>query len=400
MTQGWESYTLMNILKGGLMLSLHRKLSFMAISLLVTSLACSLIQRVIVIDVEPEKTVVPKNIVNQPVATSNNPTPRTLLDCSVTQGLSKDPWVKFDDEFYWFLNIIEQDAKGRMWLATDGHGLLMYDGKEWHNWQPENRKDMSYEALRTMAVSETRVYAGAYGSSDGGNLLVYDIENDKWQTISPGEDAIRNNVIGGVAIRQTGEVYAMTKDGLDILDNGTWKYSSNPLNSDHILYSVEDALFDNEGNYWVAANNGIWKFDGKDWISYRSENGELPSNAVNALAIDEDGRIWAATISGLAVFSNGKWFAFSPSEFPWYQGWLDNVRIDSQNRVWVISRDVLSVYNGTEAILFTPDSIGEDLWNTATGFDQVGCVWVGMSLGLTIFQGKVDLSPGKYEFLK
>ncbi|MDO9302655.1 MAG: two-component regulator propeller domain-containing protein, partial [Anaerolineales bacterium] len=121
---------------------------------------------------------------------------------------------------------------------------------------------------------------------------------------------------------------------------------------------------------------------------------------INALAIDNDGRIWAATTSGLAVFSGGKWFAFSSSEYPWYQGWLDNVAIDSQNRVWVTSNDVLSVYNGTEAILFTPDIIGESLWDNAIGFDKDGCVWVGMSLGLTVFQGKLDLAPGNYEFIK
>lgn len=342
------------------------------------------------------------NAVNQSVGVSRNPKPNELLNCSVTQNLpdNKNAWVKFSDEYYWFLNIIEQDKQGRMWLATDGHGLLMFDGKEWHNWQPENRDDMSYDALRTMAVSQTNIYAGAYGSSDGGNLLIYDIGSDKWQTIFPGTNAIRNNVIGGVAINQTGQIYAMTKDGLDILNKGTWTHSSNPFQANVIIHSVDDALFDNEGNYWIASSDGVWKFDGNSWTSYTAEKGQLPSNAVNALDIDQDGRIWAATTGGLAVFSNGKWFIFSPNQYPWYQGWLDNVAIDSQNRVWVISNDALSVFNGTEAIVFTPDIIGESLWDNAIGFDNDGCVWVGMSLGLTVFQGELDLAPGKYDFLK
>lgn len=380
--------------------TLHRKLSFIAFSLVMVSLACSLFQPAVVVNVEEPEKIIPNNLVDAPVTSSKNPASTSLLNCSVTEDSGDDPWIKFGGEYYWFVNIIQQDKQGRMWLATDGHGLLMYDGTEWHNWQPESRKDMSFDALRSMAVSETHVYAGAYGSSDGGNLLVYDIENDKWKTISPGEGSIRNNVIGGVAIKQTGEVYAMTKAGLDILDKGIWEYSGNPLESEFIIHTVDDALFDNEGNYWVAASNGIWKFDGNDWISYTAGNGELPSNGINALAIDNDGRIWAATTSGLAVFSNGKWFAFPPGEFPWYQGWLSNVAIDSQNRVWVTSIDVLSVYNGTEAILFTPDSIDEPLWDNAIGFDKDGCVWVGMSLGLTVFRGVIDLSPGNYEFLK
>lgn len=340
-------------------------------------------------------------MISQSVVTLHNPTPTTLLNCSVTQGLAENSWLKFDDEFYWFANIIEQDKQGRMWLATDGYGLLMFDGEKWHNWQPENRDDMSYGALRTMAISQTHIYVGAYGSSDGGNLLIYDIENDKWQTISPSAKTIRNNVIGGVTINQAGEIYAMTKDGLDILSNGAWIHSSNPqFQPDFMIHTVDDALFDNEGNYWIASSNGVWKFDGDTWASYTSEKRQLPSNDVNALDIDQDGRIWAATTEGLAVFNNGKWFSFSPNEYSWYQDWLDNVVIDSQNRVWVISNDVLSVYNGTEAVLFTPDIIGESLWDTALGFDANGCVWTGKLLGLAVFQGELELDSGSYDFLE
>lgn len=369
------------------MFKFRREVFVAFIMLLTVSLACSLVGN---------------NVVRQSVSVSKNPKPNGLLNCSVTQNLpnNKNDWVKLSDEYYWYLNIIEQDKHNRMWLATDGHGLLMFDGKKWHNWQPENRNDMSDDALRTMAVSQTNIYVGAYGSSDGGNLLIYDIGNDKWQTISPGTNAMRNNIIGGLAINQTGQIYAMTKDGLDILDKGMWIYSSNPFQTDFIINIVDDALFDNEGNYWIATNDGIWKFEENTWTSYTAENMQLPSNTVNALDIDQNGRIWAATTSGLAVYINGKWFTFSPNEYPWYQGWLDNVAVDSQNRVWVTSNDILSVYNGKEAVIFTPDIIGESLWDNAIGFDKDGCVWVGTSLGLAIFQGKLDLPPGNYDFLK
>ena len=356
-----------------------------SVFLLTTSLACSST----------------RNIVNQPTNISINPTTTTLVDCSVTQDLSDSDsaWAKFDEEYYWFLNIIQTDTKGRIWLATDGHGLLMYDGKEWHNWQPESRNDMSYDALRTMAISNDRIYAGAYGSAEGGNLLVYDIQNDQWETIFPGTNTLRDNVIGGLAINQLGQVYVMTRDGLDVFSNDSWTYASNPLESDFAIHSVDDALFDNEENYWVAMSDGVWRFDGKTWISYTAISGQLP-NSVNALDIDHDGRIWAATRSGLAVYSNGEWFVFSPDKFPWYQGWLHDVTIDSKNRVWVVSNDVLSVFNGKEVVLFTPDAIGESLWGDAIGFDNDGCAWIGMSLGLSVFRGNLDLESGNFDFLK
>lgn len=340
--------------------------------------------------------------VSNPVTYSANPELTELLDCAVTRNSpdNTDEWVKFADEYYWYLNIIERDAQGRMWLATDGHGLLMFDGLDWHNWQPEDQPEMSGDALRTMAVSGTNVYVGAYGSSDGGNLLVYDIKNDQWEAIAPGENAIRDNVIGGVAINRAGQVYAMTKAGLDVFDQGTWTYFDAPFEANFTMHIVDDAVFDLEENYWIASTEGIWKFDGETWTSYTQEQGQLPSNSVNALDIDREGRVWAATTSGLAVFSNGQWFVFSPDTFPWYQDWLSNVAIDSQNRVWVTSNTYLSVYNGTEAVLFTPTVMDEKIWDDAIGFDSDGCVWVGVALEMSVFRGKLDLKPGNYDFLK
>jgi len=367
-----------------------------AIMLLVLSLACGismsdLLQPFVSAEVSP------------PVTVSKNPKPNELLNCAVTQNLpdQQNDWVKFSEEYYLYPNFFEKDDQGRMWVATDGHGLLMFDGQEWHNWwHPEDRPSLSGDALRTMAVSETHVYAGSYASSAGGNLLIYDIENDQWQTIAPGVNALRANIIGGLAISPTGQIYAVTLSGLDILDAGGWNYASNPFKEDFRMHIVKDALFDSDGNYWIASDDGIFKYDGSFWTSYSAANGRLPSNYVNALALDQDGRIWAATERGLVVFSSGKWFTFSADEFPWYQGWLTSVAVDSQNRIWVLKQDVLSVYNGEEAILLTPDSIGENLWDDAVGFDQDGCVWVDKLMGFAVFQGKLDLGPGNYDFLK
>ncbi len=367
--------------------------------LLLVATAC--FQSVRFTDVEQAKsTPIPLNLITQDVEVVENPLSGTRLDCPVMNGVNAlTAWAKLDYSNVQYINIIESDSRGRMWLATDGHGLTMFDGKEWHNWQPETRKDMSYDALRTMAVSDKYVYAGAYGSSEGGNLLIYDIENDKWKTITPHPHALNGNVIGGLAISPSGEVFMATQYSINVYGDIPWRQIQLPNRPEFLMFMVEDALFDHEGNYWLATSQstGVWRYDGKSWTTFTAQKGDLPSNSVNALAVDSKNRIWAATVNGLSVY-DGTWHTFSVEKYPWFEGWLLDVEVDSQDRVWVVDRDEITVFNGTKIAVFTPDLVSDPLWGDTIGFDQSGCAWIDGFSGLAILREEVTLTPGVYEF--
>ncbi|MBI5933998.1 MAG: hypothetical protein HY867_09845 [Chloroflexi bacterium] len=343
-------------------------------------------------------TPVPLNLITQDVQVVENPLSGTRLDCPVMDGVNAlTAWAKLDYSRVQYINIIQSDSHGRMWLATDGRGLTMFDGKEWHNWQPETREDMSYDALRTMAVSEKYVYVGAYGSSDGGNLLIYDIEKDKWQTIEPSLQALSGNVIGGLAISPDGEVFMATGNSINIYNGASWRYIQLSDRPGFLMFMVEDALFDHEGNYWLATSTGLWRYDGKSWTTFTAQKGELPSNSVNALALDSKNRIWAATVNGLSVY-DGTWHTFSVEKYPWFKGWLLDVEIDSQDRVWIVDRDEITVFNGKEIAVFTPNLVSDPMWGETIGFDQLGCAWIDGFSGLAILREEVAIDPGVYEF--
>lgn len=344
-------------------------------------------------------TPVPLKLITQDVQVIDNPLSGTRLNCPVMDGVNAlTAWAKLDYSRVHFINIIELDAQGRMWLATDGRGLTMFDGKEWQNWQSETRKDLSYDALRTMAVSDKYVYAGAYGSSEGGNLLIYDIKKDKWRTVEPSPQALSGNVIGGLAISPDGEVFMATENSINIYNGASWRYLQLPDRQGFVMFMVEDALFDHEGNYWLATSqDGVWRYDGKSWATFTAEKGELPANSVTALAMDSKNRIWAATVNGLSVY-DGTWRTFSVDKFPWYDGWLMDVEVDAQDRVWVVTHEEITVFNGSEIAVFKPDLVSETIWGDTVGFDQYGCMWHDVLLGLVILREEVALGPGVYDF--
>ena len=54
------------------------------------------------------------------------------------------------------------------------------------------------------------------------------------------------------------------------------------------------------GNKWFGTYNGVSKFDGSNWTTYRFNNtaNGLVNNWVNAIIIDAKGDIWFGTSGG------------------------------------------------------------------------------------------------------
>ncbi len=293
-----------------------------------------------------------------------------------------------------FINIIRLDQSGRLWFATDGRGLTMFDGQRWQNWQPETRNDMRHDGIRGMAVTNEKVYAGGSSALGEGGVMIYDIALDQWSNYWPGESELSGGGVGGIAVNNLGQVYFPTATGiLDIYENGEWQHISMKSLSNGSLINTSDGTFDADGNYWLGTDGiGIWMYDGRQWKVYSIETGDLQSNRVNALAFDMNGQLWAETGSGLAVRCNDdSWKTF---QIPTMSENIlfGDVAIDSQNRIWVTANfDILAVFNGQDWLTFTSDVIGETIWDEAITFDAMGRAWISTSSGVAIYQGQLSL---------
>lgn len=84
------------------------------------------------------------------------------------------------------------------------------------------------------------------------------------------------------------------------------------------VYSFSDAVrcgfLDHHGQLWFGTTNeGLYKFDGKQFIHYSIEEG-LCSNQISAITEDAEGKLWLGTKEGLCYF-DGK--SFHSVEIPW-----------------------------------------------------------------------------------
>lgn len=287
-----------------------------------------------------------------------------------------------------FINIIEWDESGRLWIATDGRGLTMFDGERWHNWQPET-SEIRDDAIRGLAISNGKLYAGTFGSAGSGGVNVFDIEAERWTNFWPGESPLSGGGVGGIAIDSQGRVYFPTAVGiLDIYDGENWEHIPMPLPAGYIL-TTSEGLFDEDGNYWVGAGGrGLWKYNGSEWFVY-----DVPGH-VNALAFDQDGRLWVGTSTGLVVRDLSKnWHLYTTEELPLGNGWVQDVTVDADGRVWIISANSLVMFNGQEYQSFPSEIVGATLWGDALAFDLQGNLWMEAGWGLACFRGTPEIPP-------
>lgn len=98
---------------------------------------------------------------------------------------------------------------------------------------------------------------------------------------------------------------------------------------------------------WIRLNAGIWVLDEKNnrsrWLSTAPNQGNLPSNQVNAIIEDKEGLIWVGTDKGIAVFYTPQdAFGTINALLPVYGGRpllrdevVQCMAVDGGNRKWV-----------------------------------------------------------------
>lgn len=203
-------------------------------------------------------------------------------------------------------NFVLQDSKGYIWIGTQT-GLQRYDGKRFTTYLADVHDPNSLQ-------------------SDWINTIFEDSKHRLW---------IGSSITGPCLLnRSTGKFYNfnlhLTKGSKKI--NGLWQY-----------------LEDKQGNIWVSAFDGYYKFDEANQ-QFRSMNEFLkmePNTLPSTITLDKMGNIWFATTTGvkkLIVESN--------------------TLLDNNN-----NPEHLPIFNTRESIAVITFDGNSNIW-ISTGYDQ------------------------------
>lgn len=146
----------------------------------------------------------------------------------------------------------------------------------------------------------------------------------------------------------SGAMYSQTSWHSDIT------FTDIPVDQGLSQSSVYCMLQDQKGFIWIGTKDGLNRYDGYEFLTYKYDQGDsesLSNNEIICLENDHDKYLWVGTRSGginRLHFSTGEITRFSNLT---YDDLVQDLRIDSLNNLWAGTSEGL--------LLFSPDKDGE-----------------------------------------
>ena len=112
-----------------------------------------------------------------------------------------------------------------------------------------------------------------------------------------------------------------------------------------------------DGYLWVGTDEGLARFDGYEFTTFRKDSGDLPSNSITALAASTDGTLWIGTPNGLTEYRDKRFHTYTTkSGLP--DDAITCLYTDHGGVLWIVAGQYLSRF---EAGRFTNFAPGPDL---------------------------------------
>ena len=152
--------------------------------------------------------------------------------------------------------------------------------------------------------------------------------------------------------------------------------------------SCNNLLLDKSGFIWIATENGLNRFDGKEFKHFKynkSDSLTVSGNYINKLLEDKSGRIWVGTIGNGLNYYNRELEIFhriklenSPDE----NEIISDLVSDHEGNIWVASRiSGLHKLEATESDSFIQNNFFANLPISALVFDRNNNLWIGGTNG-------------------
>ena len=192
-----------------------------------------------------------------------------------------------------------------------------------------------------------------------------------------------------------------TRDGLNKYDGHSFKtYRFDYRNKNSISNSfIKSLLEDENGNIWIGTNNGLNKYlpskDSFERFKHNESESSLINNEIWSLASHGKGYLWVGTNAGLEKFNiKTKKSEHLKIDKSILKNHIRYLFKDSKENLWVCNRENISLYSNQKnefiEISYPSTQIRKSTSNYAPVIyqDRSGTIWLGYRDGLAIYNNE------------
>lgn len=237
-------------------------------------------------------------------------------DCEVFQPLGQNKGlvsIKCDDD-----NVI--------WCGTiDGGKLLKFDGSDFVSIEISNSPLKSNWVISLIEDNEGSILTGSVKNTiKFSKDSIYQVFNKATEC-----GVLDNSKALWLAFNKGDTTFLkISNDNSEIFDttNSVFRISSNWINSmDVDIYN----------NIWISTRgNGLFKYNGTEFIRYNMANSGLPSNYVFKTVFDHNNNMWCGTTDGLVKFDGENWTVWNTQNSSIPTNLVFALITDSNNSIW------------------------------------------------------------------
>jgi ligand-binding sensor domain-containing protein/serine phosphatase RsbU (regulator of sigma subunit) len=168
----------------------------------------------------------------------------------------------------------------------------------------------------------------------------------RFNRLLPG-DGLSHSLVSSVIQDRNGFMWFGTMDGLNKYDGYSFTtYKSDPFNSNSLSHNnILDMIFDREGNLWIGSWGGFTMYDTQKevFVQYKKNSQDpdaIPNDLISSVLEDHLGNIWLGSADGLILFDrkNKKFTSYkhdknNPESIG--DDYVRDIFLDDQKQLWV-----------------------------------------------------------------
>ena len=299
----------------------------------------------------------------------------------VQPGIQRDVWHSFGIHSGLSTPIVHdvvQDRQRRLWIATQGGGIVRYDGYQFTAFT--TRDGLSHDSVACI-LEDRRGHlwfgTGHWLELYGHGVCRYD--GEVFETFTRA-DGLGHNELSALLEDDEGRVWLATTMGLSCYDGERFRtyYASDGL-PHHTIYAL---CQDRRGALWIGTRRGVCRYENGVFTSITDPTG--PGEApVQAICADRDGRLWFGTgivgRYGAGAYSyDGRGFAHFHAKNGLPENAITALLEDGLGQLW-FGTDTCGLcrYDGHRFATFTTEDGLANNQIRSLMDDGVGNIWIG-----------------------